>query len=125
MRISETDFGGRLRLDAYGDGGFRISGVFHSGSILLLPSGPRAWAPSKLSDIDLAAFDPAFAERAEFELLLVGTGTHFALLPGALRRSLQERGLAIEPMDTGAACRSFNVLTAEGRRIAAALIAID
>lgn len=125
MRISETDFGGRLRLDAYGGGGFRISGVFHAGSILLLPTGPRSWAPQGMDELDLAAFGPVLAERRAFEILLLGTGARFALLAPKLRLSLQENGLAVDAMDTGAACRSFNVLTAEGRRVAAALLAVQ
>jgi len=58
------------------------------------------------------------------ELLLFGQGARMAPVPPALRQGLREAGIGLEPMDTGAACRTYNVLAAEGRRIAAALIAV-
>ncbi len=105
--------------------GFRISGVFHQGSLLLLPGGPQPWAPAGLGDVTVASLQPAFAQRDTFEVLLLGTGARFEILPLDLRKDLHGAGLAIEAMATGAACRSFNVLIAEGRRVAAALIAVD
>lgn len=125
MRIDEIAPQGPLKLDAYGDGGFRLSGVFHPGSLLLLPDGPRPWAPVRGGDLTIADFEPAIAARAAFEVLLIGVGARFQPLPKGLRQALQEAGLAFDAMDTGAACRTFNVLLVESRRVAAALIAID
>ena len=64
-------------------------------------------------------------ESAEIELLLVGTGVDVVPLGEALRRRLREAGIRIDVMQTGAAARTYNVLVAENRRVAAALIAVD
>jgi uncharacterized protein len=125
MRIDEIDFGGAMKLDAYGDGGFRISGHFHAGSLMLLPSGPKPWRPLSADDLSIDDFADAAAERDDFEVLLLGTGARFKPLPKDLRHALMAAGLKVEFMDTGAAARTFNVLLNENRRVAAAMIAID
>jgi uncharacterized protein len=58
------------------------------------------------------------------DLLLIGCGASMRPVPHELRAALRSVGIAVEPMNTGAACRTFNVLLAEGRRVAAALIAV-
>jgi uncharacterized protein len=125
MRIDEIDFGGRIKLDAYGDGGFRVSGHFHLGSMLLTPTGPKPWRPCALDDVTIDDFAPLMAERDGFEVIMFGTGARFAPPAKALRQALRAANLLVEFMDTGAACRTFNVLLAENRRVAAALLAID
>jgi uncharacterized protein len=62
---------------------------------------------------------------AEVDLLLIGCGRRMALVPPALRQTVRDGGVVIDSMDTGAACRTYNVLLAEDRRVAAALIAVD
>jgi uncharacterized protein len=59
------------------------------------------------------------------ELLIIGCGARFAAPPKGLRQDLRARGIAVEWMDTGAACRTFNVLLGEDRRAAAAILAVD
>jgi uncharacterized protein len=59
------------------------------------------------------------------EVLLLGTGTRHEFVPPSLRRRLRDAGIVIDTMDTGAACRTYNVLVAEDRRVAAALIALS
>lgn len=119
---------GRQIIQGYGDGGFRISGTRHEGSVLLFPTRTLAWGVTSHGDVAgdldaiLAAIDGA---DMPVELLLIGTGKTMELLPAAFRRTLRERGVAVDAMDTGAACRTYNVLLTEERRIAAALIAID
>jgi uncharacterized protein len=111
-------------IDAYGAGGFSFAGMSHRGSILALPSGIRAWEVSDASRIDAASLAAVFEEReGAIEHLLVGTGTHFVPLAPALRKALRARGIVGEPMATGAAARTYNILLGEKRRVAAALLA--
>jgi uncharacterized protein len=111
-------------IDAYGAGGFSFAGMSHRGSILALPSGIRAWDISDASQIDAASLAALFGEpEGTVEHLLVGTGASFVPLAQALRKALRARGIAGEPMATGAAARTYNILLGEKRRVAAALIA--
>ena len=112
-------------IDAYGEGGFRLSGARHDGSLLILADVARVWVVSSLSDLTLAAFEPVLsAGRAEVEFVLLGTGARNALPPRDVRDGLHAAGIGLGFMDTPAAARMYNVLTAEGRRLAAALIAV-
>lgn len=112
-------------IHAYGDGGFRLAGgLFHAGSLLLLPDAVRGWPPASVADVDGAAVDGIAAARQGFDLVLIGTGATMRPLPVEARARLRALDLAFEVMGTGAACRTFNVLIAEGRRVAAALIAV-
>ena len=116
---------GRAPIEAYGNGGFRFAGMSHRGSILVLPSGVRAWSVREPSAVDAEALAAVLAERDAVELLLLGTGATQVLPPAALRRVFDDAGLGLETMSTGAACRTYNILLGEGRRVAAALIAVD
>jgi uncharacterized protein len=116
---------GRQLINGYGDGGFRISGVRHEGSVWLLPESTLPWPVSQLSDIDSDALQELIALAAQqVGILLIGTGRQMLPLPKLLRHSCQQAGIAVEPMDTGAACRTYNVLLTEERAVAAALIAV-
>jgi uncharacterized protein len=115
---------GRAPIDAYGNGGFRFAGMSHRGSILCLPSGIHAWPPVRTHEIDVGALAPALAEAPALGLLLLGTGRQLALPSAEVRRACSDAGIALEPMDTGAACRTYNVLLAEGRPVGAALLAV-
>lgn len=117
--------GGRQIVESYGEGRFRVSGTQHQGSILVLPERTLAWPVTAFAEITLATLEPLLAAEPRPELLLLGCGSRLALLPSALRSGLRARGLGVEAMDTGAACRTYNVLLAEGRAVAAALIAVD
>jgi uncharacterized protein len=124
-RIYEGFVPGRHLIDAYGNGGFRFAEMSHRGSILALPSGISAWDARTaygLSEHDLAA---VLDERETIDLLLVGTGIDVVPLGEAPRRQLREAGIAVDVMQTGAAARTYNVLVAENRRVAAALIAVE
>jgi uncharacterized protein len=125
MTPATARYPGRAPIDAYGNGGFRFADMSHRGSILCLPSGIYAWAPVRGGDVDAAALAPVLAEKDALSVLLLGTGARQEMPGGALRRAFVEAGIALEAMDTGAACRTYNVLLAEGRPVAAALIAVD
>ena len=112
-------------IDAYGEGGFRLSGERHEGSLLIVADEPRGWDVRDLGELTMDALAPVLeAGRADVEFVLLGTGARNALPPRAVRDGLKAAGIGLEFMDTPAAARLYNVLTAEGRRVAAALIAI-
>ncbi|UUP19329.1 hypothetical protein NTH_03827 [Nitratireductor thuwali] len=117
-------FPGRAPIDAYGNGGFRFAEMSHRGSIQCLPSGIHAWEPADTEALSLEDFAAALAEAGDIEILLIGTGRSLRPVPAALRARLREAGMAIETMATGAAVRTFNVLLAEDRAVAAVLIAV-
>lgn len=115
---------GRHAIDAYGRGGFRFAGMSHRGSILILPSGIHAWPVQDPKDISAASLAPILREAPGIEFLLIGTGIDIVPLPDRLRAPFREAGISIDTMQTGAAARTYNVLLAEERRVAAALIAV-
>jgi uncharacterized protein len=125
IEIREAHFPGRAPIDAYGDGGFRFAEMSHRGSILCLPSGIHGWDPIDPERLAPADFAAVVAEADGIEILLVGTGTDLRPLPAATRAALREKGVSADPMSTGAAVRTYNVLLAEDRAVAAALVAVD
>ncbi len=116
---------GRQIVESYGGGGFRVSGVAFEGSILVLPERSLSWRATDLSGLSLAVIEPVLAAEPGVEVLLVGCGAAMAFIDPDLRAAASARGVVMEAMDTGAACRTYNVLAAEDRRVAAALIAVD
>jgi uncharacterized protein len=116
---------GQAPIDAYGNGGFRFAGMSHRGSILCLPGAIVAWDVADIGAISVESLAPVLAERGSIEFLLVGTGRGPARVPKAVSDALREAGIGLDAMDTGAACRTWNVLLAERRAVAAALIAVD
>ena len=118
-------FPGRAPIDAYGDGGFRFAGMSHRGSLICLPSGIHGWEPADPSNLSVGDFERLMAQAEAVEILLVGMGTELRPLPKPLREAFRNARIAADPMSTGAAVRTFNVLLAEERAVAAALIAVD
>jgi uncharacterized protein len=113
------------QIEAYGAGGFRFAGMSHRGSILALPSGVWAWPPCAPAEIDEASLARVFEEKAGIDIFLIGCGRDPVLLAEPVRRRLQKEGLSFDAMPTRAAASTYNVLFAEGRRVAAALIAVE
>jgi uncharacterized protein len=112
-------------IDAYGEGGFRVSGERHDGSLLIVGDQPQSWPVTSLATLTLADLEPVLAAgRADVEFVLLGAGARNGLPPRAVRDGLAAAGIGLEFMDTPTAARMYNVLTAEGRRLAAALIAV-
>lgn len=110
--------GGRQLIERYSAGGFRISGVIFAGPVLVFPERTVTWDNPAATIESLA---PVIADGG-IELVLVGLGRHGAPAAPALRAALKTHGLGIEAMDTGAACRTYNLLAGEDRRVAAALM---
>ncbi len=115
---------GRQLIQRYGDGGFRISGQRFDGSVIVFRERTLNWRVSAIEGIDPENLRPVLEAEEKVGILLVGCGTSARPLPGALRQTLRQAGIVLELMDTGAACRTFNVLLAEDRLVAAALIAV-
>ncbi len=112
---------GRQIIERYAASGFRVSGVIYHGPILVFPDLTVAWEAASASDVTWETLAPVL-ERGGVEILLLGLGRSTSALPAALRTALRAARIAVEAMDTGAACRTYNVLVAEDRRVAAALI---
>ncbi|TPW33493.1 hypothetical protein FJU08_02740 [Martelella alba] len=124
IEIREAHFPGRAPIDAYGNGGFRFADMSHRGSLLCLPSGIYGWDVTGAAEISAATLEKVMAEAEAIEVLLVGTGEGLVLLPKPLREALKQCRIVADPMNTGAAVRTFNILLEEQRAVAAALIAV-
>ena len=121
MRMAEIGYEGPPPIDSYGGGGFRVAGAFHEGDMLLLGPAPARWAAEGFAP---EAFGVVIEGAADLDVLLIGMGAEIAPLPGPARRALEAAGIGVEVMSTASACRTYNVLLAENRRVAAALIAV-
>jgi uncharacterized protein len=124
IEIRDAHFPGRAPIEAYGNGGFRFAEMSHRGSILCLPSGIYGWEPADPRKLMAADFEPVIAEAEGIEILLVGTGLDLCPLSADARAVFREKGISADPMSTGAAVRTYNVLLAEDRAVAAALVAV-
>jgi uncharacterized protein len=112
-------------IDSYAEGGFRVAGAWHAGSLLIVEDQAQPWSVASPGELTPEALAPVFsAGRQATEFLLLGMGARNALPPRSVRDALALAGLGLEFMDTAHAARLYNVLTADGRRIAAALIAV-
>jgi uncharacterized protein len=110
---------------AYGNGGFRFAEMSHKGSILCLPSGVYAWNALSAGDLTPGDFAQVLSELTAPAVLLLGTGASQVFMPDDIVKAFVTAGIGLEPMSTGAAARTYNILLAEKRKVAAALIAVD
>ncbi|MEM6943601.1 MAG: Mth938-like domain-containing protein [Pseudomonadota bacterium] len=117
MRMTEVAFGVQPPVDAYGPGGFRIGGAWRDGAVLLSPEGVTPLDHPSDGIAQLAGI-----EADAVDLVIVGQGPEIAPLPRDWRLALEQAGHGVEHMATPAACRTYNVLLAESRRVAALLI---
>ena len=109
----------------YGSGKFQIATENYEGSVIVFPTRTYIWPVSNVKDISMDNLAPVSAQNPPVEILLIGCGNKFSSPLKGLREDLSNCGIVLEWMDTGAASRTYNVLMAEGRRCAAALIAVD
>jgi uncharacterized protein len=110
----------RQVIESYSTEGFRVSGIVHRGAILVLARATFAWPVATMAGISLESLAPILG--GELRVLLLGCGKRMLPVPLALRQALRQREIVVDPMDTGAACRTYNVLLAEDRQVAAALL---
>ena len=112
-------------IDSYGRGGFRFAGMSHRGSLLCLPDGIWPSPVARPQEIDAGALALVLDAEPRIDHCLIGSGRDPWLLPKDLAARFAEHGIAVESMTTGAAVRTYNILFAERRRIAALLIAVE
>lgn len=117
MNLHEVDFGAAPAFDGYGPGFFRLGGQVFEGGLVVTPAAATAWSGLK----DSAAL-VALADQVDF--ILLGMGADIAHPPADFRRVIEEAGLGLEVMSSPAACRTYNVLLGEGRRVAAAVLPV-
>jgi uncharacterized protein len=117
MQMHEITFAEATPIDGYGPGFFRVAGTVIEGGILVTAVGAGPWA-------GLQDAEPLIALAAEIDVLFIGTGAEVTHIPAALRTRLEEAGLGVETMASPAACRTYNVLLSEGRRVAVAALPV-
>jgi uncharacterized protein len=118
MELTPVVLPGRQVIERYAPTGFRVSGRVYLGPVLVFPDLTVAWEAAAMTEDGLAPV----GEHGGVELLLLGLGRRMVPVAAALRAALKAKGIAVEAMDTGAACRTYNLLIAEDRRVAAALL---
>lgn len=114
-------------IQAYAGGVFKVSGQNYEGAVIVAVDAVAQWSEimDAASDaLTLEMFAPLLDQADQIDVVLLGTGEKLHLLPAPLRAALKQAGLTVEVMNTGAACRTYNVLMAEGRRVVAALLPV-
>lgn len=110
MRLNEVTYTDALPVEGYGPGFFRVGGQVREGGLAILPSGLSGWG-------GYADTAKLIAAAGEIDVLLVGTGPDTAHPPKAFTEACEAAGIGVEPMASPQACRSYNVLLGEGRRV--------
>jgi len=124
MEFKEISSQNETSLSSYGDGGFRIGGQRMRGSILITPKGYYPWEISDIISITYESLARVLGQKGGIDILLIGTGEKMVFLNKLLKSKLETEGFSVDVMATGAAARTYNILLAEGRKVAAALIAV-
>ena len=117
MRLTEVTYGSAKAIEGYGPGFFRVAGHVLRGPCLITP-----WDAGPWGGLDDTASPLTLVDR--IDVLFVGTGTSLCHLPPAFREALEAKGIGVEPMASPTACRTYNVLLGEGRRVAVALLPV-
>lgn len=125
LDVTPSVAAGRQIIEGYGEGRFHIAGGVHSGSVLVFADRTIPWPVGEAAGITIDSLGEVTGAEQPPGVLLVGCGSRFEPPPGGLAKALREAGVALEWMDTGAACRTFNVLLADDRNVAAALVAVE
>lgn len=117
MRLNEISYNDSRPIDGYGPGFFRIGGEVIEGAVFVAPDGAKGWGGFDDTATILAKTDG-------IDVVFVGTGAEITHLPPAFRKAIEDAGLGVEAMASPAACRTYNILLSEGRRVALALIPV-
>ncbi len=117
MQLNEISYGDAQPIDGYGPGFFRIGGEVVEGAITVLPNGISAWD-------GLTSASPFENAAGEIDFVLVGTGAEMKPVPQDFQSKLEAMGTGVEIMNTPTACRTFNVLLSEGRRVGLAVLPV-
>ena len=117
MRLTEISYGTAQPIEGYGPGFFRIGGHVLRGAALITPWDAGPWGGPE----DMSA---PLSLQGRIDVLFLGMGRDIAHAPADFRKTIEAAGIGVEVMNSPAACRTYNVLLSEGRRIAAALIPV-
>ena len=117
MQLSEVFYSEAQPIEGYGPGFFRIGGQVIEGSAIIHAEGARSWAG--YGDVETI-----LGMKDKIDFILMGTGETMAPVEAAFREALEGAGIGVEPMASPTACRTYNVLVSEGRRVAAVLLAV-
>lgn len=117
MRLTEITYGSALAIESYGPDFFRVGSHVLRGAVLVTPWDAGFWG-------GLQDHATLLSMTGKIDVLLLGLGAEIAPVPRDLRQALEQAGIGVEPMSSPAACRTYNVLLGEGRRIAAALLPV-
>lgn len=124
MTLRRETPGDLLTVESYGDNGFKFKGRRFGGSVLVTPEGIHPVAAKTAAELKPEHIEKLLGAELKPELVLVGTGPRMELLPREFKDALNGAGIGFDPMDTGAAARTYNVLLFEDRRVAALLLAV-
>jgi uncharacterized protein len=119
MDITPLIAADRRVIQSYSPGHFKISGQVYTGPVIIFPDRVIPWPLAGINA--LTPDDFSLFEEGAVDVILLGCGVRAFLAPPAVKAALRSRHISLEAMDTGAACRTYNILLAEGRRVAAAL----
>lgn len=108
-------------IQSYANGGFKIAGKAYAGAVIVTQDSVMPFAGPGFSDLNEGALKDIVAGLPPLEVLLIGAGASAVMPPPFVRAASREIGIGVDIMDTGAACRTFNVLLTEGRQVAALL----
>lgn len=122
MDITPLVGAGRQIVQSYSGGKFRVTGTVYDGPVIVFLDRTLVWEAVRPLDVD--SFALLLTAAGELDVVLFGAGAIVAAEDLPLRKALKAAGLSVDIMDTGAACRTYNVLMAEGRRVAAALLPV-
>lgn len=123
MKIHLESGAGQQLIRAYAPGVITINDTAHRRSLIVTPERVQEWAPKNFDDLQAVHFESIAALQPEVAIL--GTGARLKFPAPRLIRALVEANIGLEVMDTGAACRTYNILMSDGRRVAAALLMIE
>jgi uncharacterized protein len=115
----------QVPIDAYGDGGFRFASMSHRGSLLCLPTGMAAWRVTRPAEVTLESLSPVLEVADQLDVLFIGLGADIAPLDPEIRSAFRERNVIVEAVVTRGAVSTYNILLAERRPVAAALLAVE
>lgn len=123
MDVTPLVKAGQQIIQSYADGGFSVSGTRYEGAVLVFPDHTEAWrCAGAVEQFSIEDFEALTAQSEDIDVVLLGCGAQIKFLPKELKNGLKNKSLSVDVMDTGAACRTYNVLMAEGRRVVAALL---
>lgn len=111
-------------IEAFGNHGFKLNGQRYEGSVIVFADHTESWPVTDWAVVQGDDFRPILQAKSLPEIVIAGCGERFEMVPKAIKRLFHDYGISIEAMDTGTACRTYNILLSEGRKVAAALVAI-